>query len=446
MVASPRIQRHLFAPTGDSGDGGGDEDGGGDGGDDDCFTPHSHQNHTADGGGLAEKAKISYQVKAYEMWHGLPKGHPIDEVHPKQGPSKVAYSYWKKINVQLRDQSHKKLGPLTNALSAEMRTSVGNILIKDEDMRPRPNMSPKEVSEWIKKSGYDWVKKIPDEVLLRKLDSYFSVLESDPFLAMSFPSHIPHTNKDGSINYMANAHSAFADEWLHCLNELRQGGWDDSSTDLRQAYIKALQPSPTLYNAAVCYATESHDLLISYLRSWTQMMSSRQESDTQRKEQLKRILLEKGADTAGATPKPPTPATTSSPQKKPDAKVAGALRSEVKALQTQLKQLQQTQQKYTPTEPAPSKSEFFCNGCGYTYQRDHRKIPCEEACVFEEHEEHNAGYKSGVAWPAGKRRLFWGSPAEYQRKYNKEMPERGKIYLELRKSQLPKRTDTPGKA
>ena len=244
---------------------------------------------------------------------------------------------------------------------------------------------------------------------------------------------------------MANAHSAFADEWLHCLNELRQGGWDDSSTDLRQAYIKALQPSPTLYNAAVCYATESHDLLISYLRSWTQMMSSRQESDAQRKEQLKRLLLEKGADTTGTTPKPPTPSTTSSPQKKPDTKGAGALRSEVKALQTQLKQLQ-TQQKNTPQEPAPSKGEYFCNGCGYNYYRDHRNVPCEPNCVFEEHEEHNAGYKSGVAWPAGKRRLFWGSPAEYQRKYNKEMPERGKIYLELRKNQQPKRTDTPGKA
>jgi hypothetical protein len=250
---------------------------------------------------------------------------------------------------------------------------------------------------------------------------------------------------------MANAHSAFADEWLHCLNELRQGGWDDSSTDLRQAYIKALQPSPTLYNAAICYATESHDLLISYLRSWTQLMSSRQESDVQRKEQLKRLLLEKGADvagadTAGATPKSVVPA---SPQKRPDAKGAAALRSEVKALQTQLKQLQQTQQRNTPSEPALPKGEFFCNGCGYSYNRTGpyagKRVPCEDTCVFEEHEEHNAGYKSGVAWPAGKRRLFWGSPAEYQKKYGKEMPERGKIYLELRKSNMAKRNDTPGK-
>ena len=156
--------------------------------------------------------------------------------------------------------------------------------------------------------------------------------------------------------------------------------------------------------------------------------------------------MEKGADTAGATPNPLTPATTSSPLKKPDTKGAVALRSEVKALQTQIKQLQQTQQKNTPLEPVSTKGEFFCNGCGYTYQRDHRKIPCEDTCVFEEHAEHNTGYKSGVSWSTGKRRLFWGSPAEYQKKYGKEMPERGKIYLELRKSKETKRTDTPGKA
>jgi hypothetical protein len=353
----------------------------------------------------------------------------------------VAYTNWKKINVQLRDQSHKKLGPLTNALSAEMRTSVGNILLKDEDMRPRPNMSSKEVSAWIKKSGYDWVKAIPDEVLLRKLDTYFSVLESDPFLAMSFPTNVPHTNKDGSINYMANAHSAFADEWLHCLNELRQGGWDDSETDLRAAYIKALLPSPTLHNAAVCYATDSHDLLISHLRSWTQMMSSRQTPDSQRKEQLKKTLLEKGV--TNSTPPQPPSAGGSPQQKRAEPKGTAALRSEVKALQTQIKQLTQ-QPKVAPQEVAPPRNKFLCNGCGYTYERDGRKIPCEEVCVFADHAEHNAGYKSGTPWPEGKRKLFWGSPEEYQKKYNKEMPEKGRAYLynlELRGKRI-HRTET----
>jgi hypothetical protein len=281
-------------------------------------------------------------------------------------------------------------------------------------------MSSKEVSEWIRQDGYNWVSSVSDEVLLKILDSHFSVLESDPFLSMSFPANIPQMNDDQSVNYMTNAHSAFADEWLHCLGELRAGGWDDSSTDLRQAYIKALAPSPTLYNAASCYKTESHDLLISYLRSWTQTQSSRQASENHLKQQIKKSLLEKGG--AAASVKPATP--TSPQGKKAEVKEAAALRSEVKALQTQIKEM-----KGSPTAPA----KFFCNGCGYDYFRDHRKIPCEENCVFEEHAEHNTGYKSGRPWPQGKRKLFWGSPAEYLAKYGKEMPERGKLYLELKK-------------
>jgi hypothetical protein len=179
------------------------------------------------------------------------------------------------------------------------------------------------------------------------------------------------------------------------------------------------------------------------------MMASRQSSDSQRKEQLKKTLLEKGVvDPNSATPQQPQqshPAVASPSQKKAEVRGTAALRSEVKALQTQIKQLTQ-QPKNTPQEFASPKSKFFCHGCGYEYERDHRRIPCEEACVFAEHAEHNAGYKSGTRWPDGKKRLYWGSPEEYQKKYNKEMPERGKIYLEMRARNQHKRADTAGKA
>ena len=421
-VATPAyVARHLFNAAGGGGDGGG---GGGGGGDDDDgpahtdFPPRTPNNL----GNESKRTRISYQVKPYELWQCLPKGHPFHEEHSTKGFSKNAYMNWKRINLQLRDQSRGELGPLTNALTAEMRTSVGNILINYEDVRPRRNMTSKEVSEWIRKDGYNWVSSVTDSVLLKKLDTHFSVLESDPFLSMSFPANIPQMNEDQSVNYMTNAHSAFADEWLHCLGELRAGGWDDSSTDLRQAYIKALAPSPTLYNAASCYKTDSHDLLISYLRSWTQTQSSRQASENHLKQQIKKSLLAKGEATTSVKT-----ATPASPQgKKAEVKEAAALRSEVKQLQTQIKEM-----KHHASPTASGK--FFCNGCGYDYDRDHRKIPCEDACVFEEHEEHNKGYKSGKPWPQGKRKLFWGSPAEYQAKYGKEMPERGKLYLELKR-------------
>ncbi len=431
-TATPAIvARHLFnaingGGDGGSGGGGGGGNGGGDGDDDDSGTPGplTFPFRTPNSGNETKKARISYQVKPYEMWQGLPKGHPITEEHSTKGFSKIAYMNWKKTNVQLRDQSRGELGPLTNALSAEMRTSVGNILLSDDDVRPKRNMSSQEVSDWIRQEGYSWVKDVKDIVLLRKLDTHFSVLESDPFLAMSFPANIPQMNEDQSVNYMTNAHSAFADEWLHCLGELRAGGWDDSMTDLRQAYIKALAPSPTLYNAASCYKTDSHDLLISYLRGWTQQQSSRQASEQHLKQQIKKSLLPK-AETPVTGAKPATP---TSPQSKKETKDTAALRSEVRALQTQIKGLQST----ALTPKSQDQGKFFCHGCGYEYLRDFRKIPCEDACVFAEHADHNTGYKSGVQWPQGKRKLFWGSPEEYQRKYGKEMPEKGKLYLEMR--------------
>jgi hypothetical protein len=52
--------------------------------------------------------------------------------------------------------------------------------------------------------------------------------------------------------------------------------------------------------------------------------------------------------------------------------------------------------------------------------------------MFEDHADHNTGYKTGTKWPEGKRKLYWGNPEDYMKKWNKEMPERGKQYLASR--------------
>ena len=114
---------------------------------------------------------------------------------------------------------------------------------------------------------------------------------------------------------------------------------------------------------------------------------------------------------------------------KKEQKEAKALQSKVASLQNEVKQLKEGGGAAASTAKKPEK--FFCNGCGYDYVRDHRKIPCEPDCVFEEHADQNVGYKTGVRWPDGKRKLFWGNPDDYRKKYNKEMPERGKQYLEM---------------
>ncbi len=296
-----------------------------------------------------------------------------------------------------------------------MRVSIGNALIQFPEVRPKLTMSDNEIKEWIAGDPtYSWVKKLSDQLLLRLLDAHFSVLDPEPFLALKFPATIPQSLPDGDVNYCAIPHSAFAEQWLNRLAELRQGGWDDSMCDLRQAYINALEPCTVLYNEAICYRTTSHDLLISYLRSWTQKRTSEQAANKQRKDQLRLSLV-------------PHP---SSPVKRPETS-----HKEVKALRTEIDKLQkQLQQKDHASVPAITgkTATFFCNGCGYTYTRDSRKIPCEATCVFSEHAEHNSGYKSGVPWPTDKKKLFWGTPEDYLQKHGKEMPERGRQYLELR--------------
>ena len=373
-------------------------------------------------GGLSEQDKLSIKVKTYVMWEPLPAGHPMETEHTQKGFGKMAYQNWKKTNVSLRDQSRGKMGLLAVGLAAEMRVSVGNVLLQFKEIRPRPNMTEKEVVQWTKSDPtYTWVKNIRDEILLKALDSHFSVLDPEPFLSMRFPSNIQQMHPDGTVNYMTVAHNAFAEQWLNALSELRLGGWDESMTDLRLAYVKALEPCPTLHNEAACYRTEFHDFLISHLRAWTQKKASEQAADKQRRLQLQSTLL-------------PAQQVTS-PAKKPadgqtkEMKDAKALQSKVASLQNEVKQLKEGGG--AAAGPAKKPEKFFCNGCGYEYVRDHRKIPCEPDCVFEEHADQNVGYKNGVAWPDGKRKLFWGNPDDYRKKYNKEMPERGKQYLEM---------------
>jgi hypothetical protein len=208
-------------------------------------------------GGLSEQDKLSIKVKTYVMWEPLPAGHPMETEHTQKGFGKMAYQNWKKTNVSLRDQSRGKMGLLAVGLAAEMRVSVGNVLLQFKEIRPRPHMTERKVVQWIKSDPtYTWVKTIRDEVLLKALDSHFSVLDPEPFLAMRFPSNIPQMHSDGTVNYMTVAHNAFAEQWLNTLSELRLGGWDESRTDLRLAYVKALEPCPTLHNEAVCYRTE----------------------------------------------------------------------------------------------------------------------------------------------------------------------------------------------
>ena len=424
--------RTLFPNRGGSGGGGDDGgDGGGDGGGGgDASTPHSarQSDHRQDQN--KNETSLTLQVKSYVQWEPLPPGHPLGVEHATKGFGKTAYSNWIKTNISLRDQTKRKLGLLAaNALTNEMRTSIGNaLLLGGDEFRPRPNMTGAEVSQWVASDiDYNWVKKVSDEALKKHLDKSFSVCDEEPFLALRFPSDLPHIHPDGSVNYMAASHSAFAELWLNSLTELRHAKWDESTTDLRQAYITALEPVPTLYDQALRYKTDSHDLLISYMRQWTMYNESRQLSEKNRKVQIAKAVV-----AAGGTL--PTQALQSTPAKEPLEKKKTGDHKEVKALRTEIAKLQSQLNQQSPTSSPIKGTKYFCNGCGYDYTRDHRNIPCEPNCVFEEHADHNTGYKTGTLWPSGKKRLFWGTPEEYLKKHGKDMPEKGKAYIEMKRN------------
>ena len=390
-----------------------------------------------------EKQKFSLNVKSYVQWEPLPPGHPIEIEHATKGLGGSAYVHWKRLNLSLKDQFGKQLGPLHNAISYDLRASVGNALLNYKELHPKPNMTGTEITEFIKSDGgYEWVKRIPDDTLLKYLDKFFSVgADPDPFLSMRFRPNVPHILADGSVNYMVTAHSAFAEQWLDALRELRKSGWDDSTTDLRQAYITALEPCSTLHKTAVSFNTDSHDLLIAHMRAWTQNKTSNQIAERKHKEHIQQTLAAQGqGHSTAAAPAAAAPAAPA---------VTGARKAEtVKALRTELAKVQnQLKQHGAAVTPTKSQSPtYFCNGCGYTYQRDGRRIPCEGTCVFEDHAEHNTAYRSGTPWPDGKKKLFWGTPEEYQKKYGKEMPAKGIAYLDLRAAYVQRNQNSRGRS
>jgi hypothetical protein len=304
-----------------------------------------------------------------------------------------------------------------------MLASVGSVLMTGENIRE--GRSDSEMTAWLAKDpAYKWVKNVSDADLLRAIDKHYCILDHEPFVAMKFGSPAQGfnpTTKEGDTNYFATAFSAFSDKWLNALKDLKSGGWNDSTRDLRQTFVNALESQPTLHREASTYKTESHELLISYMRSWC----IKREVDVKKNERIR-------AETAAARALLNPPAGEKQDQKY--ERQIKALRTEIGALRAQGGAGDRPVKQPIPSHVDP-KTEFYCNGCGKAYKRDTTrwsKIPCEHKCVYNEHAEHNKEYTAGKAWPVGKAPLHWGTLESYRDKYHTEMPSSGKKFIELR--------------
>jgi hypothetical protein len=245
------------------------------------------------------------KIDRYFEWRPSPSDWDLRKTHPEFGLSEPAYKNWKTTNISRRDASGipPTLGPLTNAITLDMYVSVGSALLNFDYFKK--GRTDREISEWVKGDpGFNWVKQVSDQDLLKHLDKHFSILDHEPFLAMKFPGPTQGystTTEDGDTCYFAMPFSNFADKWLRSLKDLRQGGWDDTHRDLKQAFVNALEAQPTLHREATTYKTESHDLLISHMRSWCIQRESEVNKNAQTRAET--AVARSGGD------KPPGPKT-----------------------------------------------------------------------------------------------------------------------------------------
>ena len=377
--------------------------------------------------------RVSFKIDKYFEWKAPPSDWDLLKTHPECGMFEPAYRNWKALNIPRQKQAGGALGPLTNGIREDMLTSVGSVLLTNPAIIA--GRTPEQVSAWLKSDAdYKWVRDVSDTELLRSIDKHFCILDHKPFVAMKFgtPAQGYHpTTHDGDTNYFASAFSAFADRWLNALKDLRTGGWDDATRDLKQTFVNALESQPTLHREASTYRTDCHELLISYMRQWCIIRETEVKKNAKTR-----------AETAAvrASVKSPSQPGGADKQMEKYEKQIKVLRTEIGALKAQGGASDRSAPPYSAAARTPgpipstvdSKTQWYCNGCGKTYSKDGRPIPCERQCVYSEHAEHNKEYLRGRAWPADKNPLSWGTVDGYRAKYQQEMPPTGKKFIELR--------------
>ena len=390
-----------------------------------------------------QDSRTSYQVKDYFIWEVVPKDwtpkvdpkadaerETLPE-HPDKGYSKTAYQHWRRRNVTARDvvRANKgSLGPLTRALSAEMKVTLGTQFIKEPALSwlwPKPIMTGPDIAAWIKDDpAFKWVEKIPDEILLSLCDKRFGVRKNDLFLTRRFTSSLPKVNSKGEVNYHVVEFDRWLTEWQNELSELMQSGCDFQGVNLRQTLINALSTNTMLHNEASVFQCDSIYELIAHLRDW---LMNEEQAEVSRRNKQKSVLdlVNAGAQpqqatVAGLTPQQvrllngeqPTPRN---PQVQKEFRNASVLLTKLMEQNQQLlgaiaasggpAEGDRVNQRKAPKPPqAPGDPRTYkplpdhlkeegehtckCQGCNNVWNRA-RVIPCYKECKYVDHPAYN---------------------------------------------------------
>jgi len=363
-------------------------------------TPNSAQkelNFASENSSEAAKAP-TVTMTPYYVWNSIPKewkapiknGVPQD--HPTDGWSKTAYTNWRRKNLNLRDThvaGKNARGPLSRAISAEIKTLVGSHLMLKPDKIAHLSdtwnsliSESENVARWLERDPtFSWVNELDDKMLLQLLDPLFGVEKADSFLSRRFVPELPPCNPQGEINYHSIEFARWSTEWQSELAELqRVGGSALSGIDLRQALLNALCDCKLLHKHASQLQTPSAVMLLALMRKWT----AEKDGETTNR------MSERASFTEEHASKIPAPADQI-PKESPH-KPAKALFS----------QGQGAIPRAPPAKTPPCANlkvcgrydELYkCEGCGNVWKST-RDVPCSPKCRYEEHPEFNREWKT----------------------------------------------------
>ena len=327
------------------------------------------------------------------------------------------------------------LGPLTRALSAEMKVTLGTQFLKESALAwlwPHPIMTDQDIDKWVVADPwFKWVEQIPDEILLDLCDKRFGIKRNDLFLTKRFPSDLAPMNEKGEVNYHVATFNRWITEWQNELAELRQSGCTFEGVNLRQTLINALSTNSMLYAQATVYQTESIHALIAHLRDW---LMREEENYTAMRNKQQSILNLAGAPNAqnaqqaAAPAQPQHPllaaagggrANAPVPNRNAQVQSASALLTQLMEQQKQLFESIATGgggggggavagggtagghhgnygRKLPAHLVAESDTHCKCRGCNNTWNRN-RKIPCFPGCKYADHPHYNKQCKTQEA-------------------------------------------------
>ena len=332
------------------------------------------------------------KISNYVMWdEATGAGKPKQGT--ETGSGSQAWAWFKRTNIPIRDAAVNMKGGLgllsAYAITHNMQITLAAGMLNEPEVHPKPNMTEKEIDEWVKSDmEFKWFKTLPDEVFIKVMNRLYASVNPAPFFRLVIAADIPEL-KDGDLYYPVEEFQSHCDKWISTLSTLIKGGWAEETTNLREVFLASISTCTLVHNQAKREKNEDVLRLIATLKKWIIVQDNDVQSSKAAKQAVKGKAKAKETDTHEEKDK--------------------SFEKKVKALFTQMqsdkssKSEQKEKREWTAqTSEGP---EWQCNECGNKWQdtkaKPHR---CRKECIYSEHKDAN---KTGKPYPKGVPPLSW---------------------------------------